>query len=79
MLFLLESIFREKEEIEDAIITAQDRSLRTQLSNSDVEESYKGNGAEVRFHSVLPKKTILISSLVSYFATKIFYLLMENV
>ncbi|KAK9197837.1 hypothetical protein WN944_013020 [Citrus x changshan-huyou] len=37
---------REKEEIEDASIKAQDRSLRTQLSNSDVEESYKGNGAE---------------------------------
>ena len=55
MLFLLESMFREKEEIEDAIITAQDRSLRTQLSNSDVEESYKGNGAEVRFHSSCQK------------------------
>lgn len=37
---------REKEEIEDASIKAQDKSLRTQLSNSDVEESNKGNSAE---------------------------------
>lgn len=53
-MFLLESIFREKEETEDASIKAQDKSLRTQLCNSDVEESNKGNSAEVR--TLLAKK-----------------------
>lgn len=50
---LVEDLFRETEESEDASGKYQSRSLRNQLSNSEAEESNNNNSTEVRSHLVL--------------------------
>ena len=50
---------REVEEIEDASIKLQDRSLKAHLNNGDADESIKNGPIEVRFLSHLVKAFIL--------------------
>ena len=50
--FLSNNICREEEDCEDAKLKPNDRSLRTYLSNGDVDANSKIDSSEVRFHSL---------------------------
>lgn len=52
VFFLSNNICREEEDCEDAKPKANDRSLRTYLSNGEIDTSSKCDSSEVRFHSL---------------------------
>ena len=59
-LTLFHGFFREVEEIEDASVKSQDRSLKAHLSNGDADESMKIEPIEVRILSRPVKACILL-------------------
>ena len=59
-LTLFDGFFREVEEIEDASVKSEDRSLKAHLSNGDEDESLKIEPIEVRFLSHLVEACILL-------------------
>ena len=50
--FLSNNICREEEDSEDAKLKPNDRSLRTYLSNGEIDANSKSDSSEVRFHSL---------------------------